>query len=39
MKQISGAALEGQILFMRSRALDKEMNALLTAMPEDGMVQ
>ena len=37
MRQISAAALEGQMLFMRSRALDKD--TLLAAMPEEGRVQ
>ena len=37
MRQISAAALEGQVLFMRSRALDKEM--LFAAMPGEGRIQ
>ena len=37
MRQISAAALEGQMLFMRSRALDKD--TLLAAMPEEGRIQ
>jgi len=37
MKQITSAALEGQVLFLRSRALDKD--ALLAAMPEEGTLQ
>lgn len=37
MQQISHAALEGQILFMRSRAVDKDM--LLAATPSDAVLQ
>lgn len=37
MRHITGAALEGQILFMRSRAVDKD--TLLAAMPADAVVQ
>ncbi len=37
MHEISAAALEGQVLFMRSRALDKD--TLLAAMPEEGRIQ